>query len=189
MPILPSTIGTNTKITSTKQPLQFTLLIMKLSITLLSLAAVQVTCSAIQPNTADEACLDSPEDCLKHPTELGIKSSLYDPKGETDSSAESAESHARLAPRKEEDVCPSPGGRGSGLEYDYGCVEGWCWRNCNGPFSFFADRKTWCWLKYEAGNGGWTPCGRWQDCKYSYDKKNAKCAKKKKGCGECGCGC
>ncbi|SPJ73058.1 uncharacterized protein FTOL_02787 [Fusarium torulosum] len=166
---------------------------MKLSITLLSLVAAQATCSAIHPSDADEACFETPENCLKHPTELGIKSPLYDPsQGETESSAENVNTDMGLSPRDDDGaMCPLGKGRGTGMEYDYGCDEGWCWRNCRtGPtFPMAAKRKPWCWLKYEAGVGGWTPCGRWQDCKFSYDKKNAKCAKKKKGCGECGCGC
>ncbi|KAF4447188.1 hypothetical protein F53441_9235 [Fusarium austroafricanum] len=162
---------------------------MKLSAPLLSLAAVQAICNAIPSNNADAACIESPENCLKHPTELGIKSSLYDPQGEKES-AEGDQSPAGISRRDpNQAVCPLGKGRGNGLDYDYGCTDGWCWRNCGGPFPLFAERKPWCWLKYESGKGGWTPCGRWQDCEWSYNNKQAYCAKKKKGCGECGCGC
>lgn len=195
MPTQPSTINTNIKIktTATKQPLHSPSSTMKLSVTLLSLAAAHVSCSAVHPSDAEKACFETPENCLQHPTELGIKSSLYDSsQGETESSADTANDGTGLSPRQDDRVmCPPGKGRGQNMDYDYGCDEGWCWRNCRTgrTFPLGAISKPWCWLKYEAGVGGWTPCGRWQDCKYSYDKKNAKCAKKKKGCGECGCGC
>ncbi|EUC43040.1 hypothetical protein COCMIDRAFT_101862 [Bipolaris oryzae ATCC 44560] len=128
--------------------------------------------------------------CKKHPSELGIVSPLYDPASETEvtNSSKRGELLDEVAALDKRGVC-SKGGRGSGYDYDYGCDKGWCWRNCDGPF-VNADvglKKTWCWLAYESGNGGWTPCGRWQDCEWSYNNKAAKCGKG--DCKACGCGC
>ncbi|EUC33609.1 hypothetical protein COCVIDRAFT_23019 [Bipolaris victoriae FI3] len=128
--------------------------------------------------------------CKKHPSELGIASPLYDPASETEvtNSSKRGDLLDEVAAIAKRGVC-SKGGRGSGYDYDYGCDKGWCWRNCDGPF-VNADvglKKTWCWLAYESGNGGWTPCGRWQDCEWSYNNKAAKCGKG--DCKACGCGC
>ncbi|RMI99083.1 hypothetical protein CDV36_016058 [Fusarium kuroshium] len=83
------------------------------------------------------------------------------------------------------------GGRGRGADYDYGCDKGWCWRNCDVNVRWAGglagQPKPWCWLAYDGGKGGYTPCGRWQDCEWSYNNKNAKC--KKGNCKACGCGC
>jgi hypothetical protein len=128
--------------------------------------------------------------CKKHPAELGVASSLYDPSTETDliSSVKRGELVEEAAGLDKREICLE-GGRGMGFDYDYGCDKGWCWRNCNGPFVSTnpAAPKPWCWLAYEGGNGGWTPCGRWQDCEWSYNNKNAKCGKG--DCKACGCGC
>ena len=129
--------------------------------------------------------------CKKHPSELGIASPLYDLSvGEADltSPVEHGELIAEVAEITKRGTC-AQGGRGWGPEYDYGCDNGWCWRNCDGPFLVLpqAPKKSWCWLAYESGNGGWTPCGRWQDCEWSYNNKAAKCSKG--NCKACGCGC
>lgn len=84
-------------------------------------------------------------------------------------------------------LCPQQGGRGSGTDYDYGCTGGYCWRNCRVHSASVMSGKPWCWLKYEAGNRGWVPCGRWQDCEWSYNNKNARCATG--NCDACGCDC
>lgn len=125
--------------------------------------------------------------CKKHPSELGITSPLYDASvGEVNltSPAKRGELIAKAAEIEKRGDCAT-GGRGTGFDYDYGCDNGWCWRNCDGPFLNWP--KTWCWLAYESGNGGWTPCGRWQDCEWSYNNKAAKCGKG--DCKACGCGC
>ncbi|KAI9172852.1 hypothetical protein HJFPF1_02366 [Paramyrothecium foliicola] len=123
--------------------------------------------------------------CKKHPSELGIASPAYNPDiEENDLESISVRSDIRLFHRQ----TPSceEGGRGKGHDYDYGCDKGWCWRNCGGPFGLTYN-KPWCWLAYEGGKGGWTPCGGWKDCEWSYNNKNAKCAKG--NCKACGCGC
>jgi hypothetical protein len=131
--------------------------------------------------------------CKKHPSELGITSSEYDPEA-TAANLTSPVKRGELIELTElteldkRKVC-ADGGRGTGVDYDYGCVKGWCWRNCDGPFLPLPPRltKSWCWLAYDGGNGDWTPCGGWADCEWSYNNKNAKCAKG--DCKSCGCGC
>ncbi|KAH6879553.1 victoriocin [Thelonectria olida] len=139
--------------------------------------------------------------CKVHPYSLGINSTSYNPdeKAEDLESSSSAQHPAGQQKRGKGHASPrwSPGcngghdgeggggGRGNGLDYDYGCSGGWCWRNCGGPFTAWP--KPWCWLAYEGGKGGWTPCGGWKDCEWSYNNKNAKCAKG--NCKACGCAC
>lgn len=130
--------------------------------------------------------------CKTHPSELGIVSSKYDLDAE-EANLTSPVKRGELAEHSElikRGIC-TQGGRGHGIDYDYGCENGWCWRNCDGPFGGVVldptSTKTWCWLAYESGNGDWTPCGRWQDCEWSYNNKAAKCGKG--NCNACGCGC
>ncbi|KAH6616271.1 victoriocin [Boeremia exigua] len=159
---------------------------MKFSLALLSLVATKALCSP----TAQSADLAAIENSDVHPAELGIYSPLYDPtqdEANLTSSAGQGELLTEVAKIAARGTCSS-GGRGGGTDYDYGCDKGWCWRNCGGPFYDVFDKgKSWCWLKYESGNGGWTPCGRWQDCEWSYNNKQAYCAKG--DCPSCGCGC
>lgn len=182
---------------------------MRFLFVLLSLAATRALCSptATTTETTTEECgelgvmewdqANLPEGtdvsalrkCKKHPAELGIVSSLYNPDEEADTtSSTKQEDPIEVASIAKRGLCPK-GGRGTGWDYDYGCDKGWCWRNCNGPFISEnpLSKKTWCWLAYESGNGGWTPCGRWQDCEWSYNNKAAKCGKG--DCKACGCGC
>ncbi|CAM1508007.1 Fc.00g048550.m01.CDS01 [Cosmosporella sp. VM-42] len=134
--------------------------------------------------------------CKEHPLSLGISSPLKNPAEKAknlDSSIGKEVSLETPAERDESLIekrqrCATGGGRGHGADYDYGCDNGWCWRNCNVESSIIVlDKKPWCWLAYEGGHGGWTPCGRWQDCEWSYNNKNAKCGKG--NCKACGCGC
>ncbi|KAJ5037622.1 victoriocin [Bipolaris maydis] len=140
---------------------------MKLLSILLGLAATGALCS---PTTS--AVEATAEDCgelgvmewdtanLPEGTDVSaLRNPLYDPTSETEvaNSSKRGELLDEVAALAKRGVC-SKGGRGSGYDYDYGCDNGWCWRNCDGPF----------------GNGGWTPCGRWQDCEWSYNNKAAK---------------
>ncbi|EMD61770.1 hypothetical protein COCSADRAFT_38606 [Bipolaris sorokiniana ND90Pr] len=182
---------------------------MRLSSVLLSLAATGALCSPTasvadptaekcaelealgqdQGNPLSESDATALRKCGKHPAELGLVSSLYNPdeKANLTSPANRGKLLDELTGLQKRAYCQD-GGRGHGWDYDYGCTNGWCWRNCEGPFNGALEfRKTWCWLAYEAGSGGWTPCGRWQDCEWSYNNKNAKCAKG--NCKSCGCGC
>ena len=166
-------------------------------------AAVEAECGALGvmewdlkdlPEGTDTAALRK---CKKHPSELGIGSPLRNGAEideNLDSSVGKKVSLESLAKREESlfdkrEVCPVGQGRGSGWDYDYGCDNGWCWRNCNAEINFLYpwNGKPWCWLAYEGGWGGWTPCGRWQDCEWSYNNANAKCGKG--DCAACGCGC
>uniref|UniRef100_A0A8H7K1K7 Uncharacterized protein n=1 Tax=Bionectria ochroleuca TaxID=29856 RepID=A0A8H7K1K7_BIOOC len=150
--------------------------------------------------------------CREHPADLDIGSSLEDSSAtpellesstgeefnpdeilEDTSPRESTGLEARQKWSGGE-FCPGSTGRGTGADYDYGCTKGWCWRNCNVHLEQVLQpwhHKPWCWLAYNGGNGKWTPCGRWQDCEWSYNNKNAKCGKAQKGksCKACGCGC
>lgn len=161
---------------------------MKLSLALLGLAATHTICTpaAVKP---ERAAVEGEV----HPYSLGITSPLYDPSAKKEDLESSPKKPDTRQSRRDAGlveraaVCDA-GGRGNGIDYDYGCTGGWCWRNCNGPWHDpFAFKKEWCWLKYSGGNGGWTPCGGWKDCEWSYNNKNAKCAKG--NCKSCGCGC
>lgn len=166
---------------------------MQLSITLLCVLATRALCTTIETecgvldvkNIPEGTDLTALKSCQEHPISLGISSSLENP-NETPENLESS-----IGKRSSDDGLTKrnscPRGRGNGPDYDYGCDKGWCWRNCNKPPGVWDTPKPWCWLKYEGGNGGWTPCGRWQDCEWSYNNKNAKCAKG--NCKSCGCGC
>ncbi|KAL2211262.1 hypothetical protein CC79DRAFT_1317417 [Sarocladium strictum] len=137
--------------------------------------------------------------CKEHPSEIGVTSHLLSPEASPEDLDSSYGKREVLgtSPNEERDLdkrysCPAGSGRGKGqFEYDYGCDKGWCWRNCDvnvgSPGGGEGLRKPWCWLAYEGGHGGWTPCGRWQDCEWSYNNKNAKCGKG--DCKACGCGC
>jgi hypothetical protein len=183
---------------------------MKFSLALLSLAATRALCSptaspaelavieecgelgVMEWNQADlpeGTDISTLRKCKKHPSELGITSPQYNAtieESDLTSAAKRGELIATDAELEKRGQCTT-GGRGHGLDYDYGCDNGWCWRNCDGPFWQTGERKTWCWLAYESGAGGWTPCGRWQDCEWSYNNKAAKCGKG--DCKACGCGC
>jgi hypothetical protein len=183
---------------------------MKFLFALLSLAATRVLCSPTtslaelaikecgelgvmewnQAELPEGTDISTLRKCKKHPSEVGITSSQYNPDiGEADltSPAKRGELIAEVAEITKRDHCLVSGGRGTGFDYDYGCDNGWCWRNCDGPFWSSIEKKTWCWLAYNDGNGDWTPCGRWQDCEWSYNNKGSKCGKG--DCKACGCGC
>ncbi|UPK95931.1 hypothetical protein LCI18_006866 [Fusarium solani-melongenae] len=131
--------------------------------------------------------------CREHPASFGILSSLANP-GDSSEDLKRFANHQSLVSEggsltKRYDC--TNGGHGRGADYDYGCNGGWCWRNCDvnvgWPGGLAGQPKPWCWLAYDGGKGGWTPCGRWQDCEWSYNNKDAKCGKG--NCKACGCGC
>lgn len=188
---------------------------MKLSLALLGLTATQTLCTptTVQPGRAavQAECgalgvmewNDLPENtdrtalrnCKKHPSELRIASPAYKPdedaknlESNNSTPNDSRQSRRNTGLETREYICDA-GGRGQGPDYDYGCIKGWCWRNCNGPWlpDLYVVKKEWCWLAYEGGKGGWTPCGGWKDCEWSYNNRHAKCAKG--NCKSCGCGC
>lgn len=137
--------------------------------------------------------------CNEHPAEHGIKSPTYDPNVKPEDLDSSI---------GKEDVGTSPvektglekrypcysGGRGHGNDYDYGCDNGWCWRNCDvnflEPGGLFGTTKPWCWLAGGGGWGAWSTCTVWQDCKNLYDYHDAKCGNGPvNSCKACGCSC
>ncbi|RDW64485.1 uncharacterized protein DSM5745_09896 [Aspergillus mulundensis] len=63
----------------------------------------------------------------------------------------------------------------------YGCDSNYCWKACGKE-----GKGEWCWVAQKDGNGPWTGCRSWEDCKPSETKGHG-CGK---GCvGACGCGC
>lgn len=139
--------------------------------------------------------LSSPIDDREHPALRGEVSPLYNPNARPEDlisppnrGVTTTDDDTDTGTLEKRGSCPVYGeGRGNGVDYDYGCDKGWCWRNCNGPFLDPTKKKSWCWLAYEGGWGPWTPCGGWYDCEWSYNNVDAKCGKG--DCGACGCSC
>lgn len=123
---------------------------------------------------------------LSTPTGNPVTEELYADLGADAALPETSENPLAILGNLEKRAC-----RSRASDTQWGCDKGWCWRtNCGDAEHDLKKRGTgqWCWLAYEGGHGGWTPCGRWQDCKWSWDNKNAKCGIGK-NCGACGCGC